>query len=222
MPALSEEAAGRARAADERAWRADERERLADERDARAEKRERVADDREALADDREREADEREVEQTLRQHHADEREEGLDERGRALGALVHDIHERTLENISRSRELLGLRGQRLNRGEAAVRRTQAHAQRRQAAIDRASADTERELGAWVPDPGTLAERAAKLREQARNAIRAFAASEDEIARLHEEMAARDPERGEQFLRTAAQARATARRAREISRDFAG
>jgi hypothetical protein len=60
------------------------------------------------------------------------------------------------------------------------------------------------------------------LRRQALTAIEAFAASEEEIARAYEELAASRPERRGEYLRAAEQARATARRAREVVRTFTG
>lgn len=50
--------------------------------------------------------------------------------------------------------------------------------------------------------------------------IAAFAASEEEIALAHEEMAARDPAHREEYRRTAARAREAARRALEILEAF--
>jgi hypothetical protein len=53
-------------------------------------------------------------------------------------------------------------------------------------------------------------------------AIEGFAAAEDEIARIHQELAAEYPERRDEYVRTAEQARAGTRSARESLRKFTG
>jgi hypothetical protein len=55
------------------------------------------------------------------------------------------------------------------------------------------------------------------LREQARAAIEAVAASEDEVARVHDESATRNPEHRVEYQQAAEQARITARKARDIA-----
>jgi hypothetical protein len=212
----------RERATDERERLADERDHRADEREAVADKRERKADQREALADAREREADRREALATEREQQVEEREQALKDHGRVLGAAVESLEQRMLETIERSRELLALSAQRLNRQEAGVKRTQAHRDRQQAEVSRSSAETERKLADWVPDPTSVTKRGEALRKKARLAIQAFAANEEEAARLSQDLAARDPERREEYLGEAEQARTSARSAREVLRKFAG
>ena len=216
-------------AADEREQVADERQRQAEERERAADQRERTADQREALddererrADERERRADEREAAAAERQREIDERERELVERTRRAGVAIETLEQRTLEAIARSRALLELSGEHLNRQEAAVRRGQASRGRHQAEADRASAESERAVTGWLPDPAKLIEHGVALHQQARTVIEALAATEDEIARLHEALAARHPERREEYLGTAEQARASARRAREILRRLTG
>lgn len=51
--------------------------------------------------------------------------------------------------------------------------------------------------------------------------MEAFAALEDQIARVHEDLATRRSDRCDEFRRTAEEARASARRAREIVRNLA-
>lgn len=208
--------AERERAAEERQLRADEQERLADERVRRADERERLSNKREHLADEREREADRRESALDQRQREADERERELNESGRQLGLAVASLELRTLETIKRSRALLEASGHRLDRQEAAVHRTQARRGRQQVEINRASARPERGLTAWLPDPSKPVERAKALRKQVLAAIEAFAANEEEIARIHEEIAAYRPGRRDDYRRTAEQACSTARKAREV------
>jgi hypothetical protein len=198
-----------------------ERERLADKRDRTANEREAVADEREQRADEREREADRRESALIERLRKVDERERELDERRRALGDAAKTLEERASQAIERSRALLALSGERLDRKEAAVVRDRA-ARERQAEIDRASAESERSQAALPPDPGKAIERAKALRKRALAAIDAFAANEDEIARIYEQLAAERPERRDQYQRTAEQARTAACRARETVRTFTG
>ena len=134
----------------------------------------------------------------------------------------METLRQRTLETIERSRALLAVSAERLNRQEAAVERDQARRGRQQADVERASAESERDLAGWLPDPAKPIERAEALRKQAAAAIEAFAGTEEEIARIHEELAASRPSRRDEYQRTAEQARATARRAREIVRSFTG
>jgi hypothetical protein len=197
------------------------RERTADERERMAGEREAAADERERKADQRERDADRREAVLTQRQQEIDERERELDRRRRALGEAVETLEQRTLETIERSRALLALSGQRLNRAEASVMRTQARRERHQADIDRAAAETEREWVAMLPDPGESIERAKTLRKKVLAAMEAFAANEDEAARVHEQLAAMRPEHRGEYRRTAERARTVARRARQVLGTFA-
>jgi hypothetical protein len=132
----------------------------------------------------------------------------------------VQCLEQRTLETITRSRALLALSGEHLDRQEAGAKRKSARRDRQQAEVDRASAKGERHLAAWLPDPGELAARARAARHRAVAALQAFAVTEEEIARIHEDLAARHPERRDEFRRTAEQARTTAHKARELLRTF--
>ncbi len=161
-----------------------------------------MVDERERRAGERERVADEREAALTVRQQESDERERALDERARRVGDAVESLEQRTLETIERSRALLALSGERLNRQEAVVKRQGARRGRQQAEVDRSSAESERGLAAWLPDPDKLIERTEALRKQTLTAMEAFAANEEEVARLHEDLAARHPERREEYQRT--------------------
>lgn len=214
--------ADRERAADERSRLADARERRADEREAVANQRERKADERETLADTRDREADAREAAATERDRQAEEREQAREEHGRALGAAVEGLQQRMLDTIERSRALLALSEHRLNRQEAELRRAQAHRERQQAEISRASAETERKLADWLPDPSSLTVRRRNLGKQARLAIQAFVSNEEQTARLYQDLAARHPERREEYLGQAEHARTSARSARDALGRFTG
>jgi hypothetical protein len=208
--------ARRGRAADARSQltggreRFAERERLADERDRKAGDREAVADEREQLADEREREDDRRETALVERLREVEERERELDERRRALGEPAKTLEQQALEAIERSRSLMSLSGERLDRWEAAIMRSQAGRERQQAEIDRAVAESERAQAAMPPDPGKAVEQASALGKQALTAIEAFPAKQDEIVRIHEDLAAECLERRDECMRAADPARTTA------------
>jgi hypothetical protein len=175
------------------------------EREARLDEREHRADNREALADNREAVANERESE-------ADLREKLLDERERSLG-----------------KPGAGSRQQRRDGQQAAVRRLAARAGRERAGTGKAAAEGERFTAQLLVDSRQRVERAGALRRQAiaarRDAVAVilgFAAIEEEIARVHDELAARWPGRGDEYRRVAEDARTRARRARGIARTQGG
>jgi hypothetical protein len=199
--------AARDRAADDRQFAADQRQGLADERDRQADEREREASRREAQADERD--------------HRADEREWSLDETARKIGQPPDAREQSHLEAIARARGLLALSGQRLDRQQEGAARARALQDRQHAAADRASVAAEQDLAAWLPDPGTLIERGEAQRQRAVTAVQAFAGIQDQVARLHEELAARHPARREEYRRTAEEARKMAHKARGFLRDLA-
>jgi len=212
----SEALVAREHAADERDRMAGDRDLRADERETAANQREQQADDREALADAREREADRREAAATERERKVEEREREFEEHGRALGAAVAGLEQRMIDTIERSRALLALSGERLDRQEEGVRRAQARRERQQAEVSRAAAETERKIADWMPDPNSLGERSKALRKRALAAMQEFASNEEETARLFQDLAASNPERREEFLDGAERARTSARSAREV------
>ena len=61
-------------------------------------------------------------------------------------------------------------------------------------------------------------ERSGQLRQQVLTAIETFAVNEEHIARLHDDLAASQPGRRDEYRRVAEQARDTARTAREMLR----
>ncbi len=156
------------------------------------------------------------------RERAAGERERELDERGRRLGSAIQALEQRTLATIERSRALLEASGRRLDRQQSAVNRAAARRDREQADAGRASAEAERAQTGSLPDRAKPIDRARALRAQALAAIEAFAANEDEIARVHEDLAAGSLSHRDEYRQVAEQARRTARRAREILRAFAG
>jgi len=134
---------------------------------------------------------------------------------------VAQTLEQRSLERIERSRVLLTLSGARLTREEAELRRKLARQGRQQAAVDRASAESRRKQGAARPEPAALAERSRLLRQQSLATLAALAANEEEVARVHEDLAARHPAGREEYLRIAEHARTAARRTRETLRSFA-
>ncbi len=56
------------------------------------------------------------------------------------------------------------------------------------------------------------------MRNRASAAIAAFAGTEEKIASVHEDLAARHPEHRDEYLRVALEARARARKASEMAR----
>jgi hypothetical protein len=134
---------------------------------------------------------------------------------------VAETLEQRSLERIERSRVLLTLSEARLTREEAELRRKLARQGRQQAAVDRASAESQRKQGAGHPEPADLAKRSRLLRQQSLVTLEALAASEEEVARVHEDLAARHPAHREDYLRVAAKARTAARRTRGTLRSFA-
>ncbi len=120
------------------------------------------------------------------------------------------------LASIQRSRALLARSAQRLDRQEAGLRRAAEDRERQQAEINRESADAERRLVSALPDPSKAVERAKEVRTRARNAVEAFAAAQEEIARINQQLAARLPDHRDEYQRIAKQARETARKARDV------
>lgn len=125
---------------------------------------------------------------------------------------------ERAHESIERARAVLAASGDRLDRSEAALKRLAARVAREQADVDKSVAHSERDLQRQPPDPGDLIERAATLRNQIAAAIADLASTEEAIARMHDELAARYPRQSGEHLRAADEARTAARLARETGR----
>jgi hypothetical protein len=75
-------------------------------------------------------------------------------------------------------------------------------------------------VAAWRPDPGQQVRRAEELRKQACAVIEGLARTEEEVARIHEELAVSQPGHRDEYRRAAEHARQTARNAREALRSF--
>jgi len=83
-------------------------------------------------------------------------------------------------------------------------------------------ADSKRERAVGRLSPGEVIGQTRILREKGMAAMEALAANEEEIARLHDELANTRPDRRDEYQRTADQARIAACKAREIVRKFTG
>jgi hypothetical protein len=194
---------------------------LSDERDRKANARERLADERECREDQREHRSDEREIQAAKAEVRAEEQERELGERERRLGGPAQGIFGgQVADHIERSRALVEATQQRLQRRYEARDRVNDRAERQQAEVDRASAEGARSRTVWrTPDRRPI-ERAEALRERTCEVLEAFAAAEDEVARVHEELAASNPGHRDQYRRAAEEAHSAARKARKALRAF--
>jgi len=134
----------------------------------------------------------------------------------------VTGAHRVALEAIERSQALLLASADSLERTQEAVKRTDAHRHRDQAAIARAAAYSERQLAYPPSDRQESVEYARAMRTRLAATVAAFAAVEERAGRLFDQLAISHPERASAYQRKAQQARDTAHRARQISRELAG
>ena len=182
------------------------------EREQRLEEREHQADAREREADEREREADEREERLAeraarLRQHSVELRARMISTRGQAEQA------------VEQSKAVLDASRDRVRRAEAVLNRAYARDARERANLARAVQRGEQPPGRQLVDATGLADRVSELRERTAAAAAQLANSEELVARVHDELAARDPGNPD-YQRLARQAREAARWARETQRRF--
>ncbi|MFI5778940.1 hypothetical protein [Nocardia sp. NPDC051570] len=135
------------------------RENTADAREEIADRRELAADAREELVDRRELAADAREEIADRREASADAREEQLDTKQRRLAGSTYDSVESakqtSWEAIARARVLLAASMERLDRSEAALRRSTSREYLQQAEIDRNVAETRRRMWPTREQPHT-------------------------------------------------------------------
>ena len=208
----------REREADVREVFADLREREANQREREADRREREADQREDLADRREREADQREGLADRREREADEREEQMQALIGELRGLVTGAHRDALEAIERSLALLSASADRFQRSEEAMQRAAAHHRREEEAAARAAAQGERQQAYSSFAGQGLAWQTSEIRNRLSATVATFAVTEDNTARVFDQLAISHPERASEYQRRAQQARGAADRARELSR----
>jgi len=87
---------------------------------------------------------------------------------------------------------------------------------RSQSEINRATARSAQEPAGLLPDPRGPVERAEVLRRHLLAIAGSLARAEEEVARIHEELADRDPDRSAEYRRVADEARELANRAAEV------
>jgi ElaB/YqjD/DUF883 family membrane-anchored ribosome-binding protein len=181
-------------------------------RDQQADERERIADEREDEANEREREADERE--DLLGERASRLRQQADELRAHAASAL-----EQAKDGVSRARAVLDASRDRVRRAEATLDRADARDARERANIARSVQQGEQHPAGQPVGATTSADRLSALRARTAAAAAKLAESEDLVARVHDEHAARDPGNpGYQHL--AGRAREAARWAREIERKY--
>ena len=201
--------------------RVGERERRLEEREHRVAEREHEADEREHEADDREREADEREHEADEREHEADEREHEAQLRQRAveLRARAASVREEAAQAVAQAEIVLDACRDRVRRAEAALNRAYARAARERASDVRSATRGEQHPPPRQHDFTDLVGRFSALRKRTAAAAAQLAETEEQSARMFDDLSARGPGNPE-HQRLANEAREAVRRAREIERKY--
>jgi len=190
---------------------ADERESLADQRERKADQRQALADERESLADERERKADQREV-------LADERQRLLDDRTRTVAAGVRQLQEQSRVLIERSQALLAGSDESLQpHGAEATPIGGQHQPRQDETGTAAKSDPD---AAPLFGPGTPIQRAIVLRTQLAKTLGALAATEEEVARVHDALAEQGARNADRYRHAAAEARSRAGELRDMQKHF--
>ena len=150
----------------------------------------------------RERRLEEGEGQVAKRERTADERERAADQRERAAQA------------VEEADKILETSQDRVRRTEASLNRAYAHAARQQASIARSVKRNEQQR-----DFTDLAHHVAALRERTAAAAARLAETEELVARVHDSLAANNPE-NPGHKRLANEAREAMRQAREIERKY--
>jgi fused signal recognition particle receptor len=163
-------------------------------------------------ADEREREADERE--ERLEEHGARLRQHAVEVR-----AQVESVCERAAQAVEEAQTVLEASEDRVLRAEAALDRAYADAARKRASAARPVKQGEQHPAPQQRDLTDLAGRISALRERTAAAAARLAETEEQVVRVHDELAARDPGNPE-YKWLADDARGAARRARETERKY--
>lgn len=167
----------------------------------------RRAGERARRLDEREHQADERDRDAQLRQHAAELRARAASIRGRAAQA------------VERAETVLDACQDHVRRAEAMLSPAYASAAREQANVARAVKRGEQHPAPSQPDFTDLAGRVSELRKRTAKAAADLVKTEEQVARIHDELAAR--ERGSpRHKRLADEAREAIRRARDIERKY--
>jgi hypothetical protein len=180
----------------------------------RAEMAARAADERERAADEREHEADERERAADGRDRVAQLRDRGVELRTRATG-----VRERAEQAIEEAKIVLEANRDGMRRAEAALNRAHANDAREQASAARAVTRGEQHPAPRPADHTSLCDRISELRKSTAAAAGRLARTEERVARIHDELAAREPE-NPQHKRLVGEAREAARQAREAEQKY--
>jgi len=157
----------------------------------------------------RERRLEEGEGQVAKRERTADERERAADQRERAA-----EKRERAAQAVEEADKILETSQDRVRRTEASLNRAYAHAARQQASIARSVKRNEQQR-----DFTDLAHHVAALRERTAAAAARLAETEELVARVHDSLAANNPE-NPGHKRLANEAREAMRQAREIERKY--
>ncbi len=182
-------------------------ERQTGERERRLEEREHQVAEREHEADEREHEADERERAAQLRQHTME------------LRARAASVRERAAQAVEAANTVLEASLDHMRRAEAAFDRAYASAARERARIVRAVMRGQQHPAPRQRDLTDLFDRVSELRRRTAAAAARLAETEELVAHVHDELAAREPGNPE-HKRRADEAREAMRRARETARKY--
>jgi len=164
----------------------------------------------------RERRLEEGEGQVAKRERTADERERAADQRERAADQRERaaEKRERAAQAVEEADKILETSQDRVRRTEASLNRAYAHAARQQASIARSVKRNEQQR-----DFTDLAHHVAALRERTAAAAARLAETEELVARVHDSLAANNPE-NPGHKRLANEAREAMRQAREIERKY--
>lgn len=142
----------------------------------------------------------------------ADERDAQVEGTARRPQVPEHEL--RLAEVLENNRARVRSGEARLERNVALIRRVRGAAQRRQAAIERRAAAAARERSSLPSEPAPAPASGEDLYRRINESLLWAASIEDGIAAQHEVMAARSPDRADEYLQVAEQAREEAKKAR--------
>lgn len=144
----------------------------------------------------------------------ADERDPQVARMARRAQIPVAEHEARLAETLEHGRARVKSTEARLEQNDALIRQFKAAARRRQAAIERRVAAAMRDKASPPHEPPAAPTSAEDLHRRITESLLWAASIEEAIARQHDVMAARRPDRAEQYRLVAEQAREEAERAR--------
>jgi hypothetical protein len=173
----------------------------------------------------REQEADAREQEADAREREADEREERLQDSAR-LRQHAEELHARGTrlraqaeQAVEQAEAVLDTSQDRVRRAEAALDRAYAHANRQRANAARSVRQSEQRPVPQQHDFTDLVGRVSAMRKRTAAAAAQLARTEEQVSRIQDDLASRDPGNPE-HKRRATEAREAMRRARETEQKY--